>query len=78
MKYDSPENIYDETQIRKRAKIRSAIHDFCFTERAGCGCAGCPLEKINICSFDIMRGVEMKKLKEAMQIIKEAKQDVHV
>lgn len=57
--------------LRKKYDIRCKLHDFCMTERAGKGCAGCPLDSLDICSKDIMRDVDIRRLLKLSQIIDE-------
>lgn len=55
--------------LRKKYDIRCKLHDFCMTERAGKGCAGCPLDSLDICSKDVMRDVDIRRLLKVSQII---------
>jgi hypothetical protein len=62
----------------ERKRLRSLIHDYCFNEQSGKGCANCPVNKAEAC--DHCHGsneMPMKYLREAEKIIlkeREAKQ----
>ena len=46
----------------KRVEIRNKIHEYCFNERAGQGCLGCPLDNLDICCRDIIHEIDIRRL----------------
>lgn len=63
-------------QRAERQRIRAIIHDYCFSEMAGKGCANCPIYKANVC--DEVRGnaiiLPIERLRAAEKLIKEERQ----
>lgn len=59
---------YNNDQRTERKRLRSLIHDYCFTEQCGKGCVDCPVEKAKACGD---MDVPMSKLREAEKIIQE-------
>lgn len=63
-------------QRTERQRIRELIHDYCFDEMAGKGCANCPIYKANAC--DEVRGnatiLPIERLRAAEKLIKEERQ----
>jgi hypothetical protein len=59
-----------EAQRAERQRIRELIHDYCFTEQCGKGCAGCPVSAAKACDVG-KNGAEpsLPRLREAEQII---------
>ena len=56
---------------QKKAEIRHKVYEYCFNERAGQGCVGCPLDSIDICGKDIMHDVDVRRLLKVAEKIDE-------
>ncbi len=59
-----------EKQRAERQRIRALIHNYCFKEQRGRGCARCPVNKAEVCGFNYGTAeAPMEKLREAESII---------
>lgn len=59
-----------DQQSAERRRLRSLIHDYCFNEQSGKGCAQCPVNKAEACeNTHGAAELPLKYLREAEKII---------
>lgn len=60
----------------ERERIRALIHDYCFGEMAGKGCANCPINKAKACDdwSGNAAAMPIERLRAAEKLIKEERQ----